>query len=184
MRSAAPRRRLFFALWPDDDTRRAIVRASRTAVRRAGGRPVRPENLHMTLAFLGAVPEPAVPAVTGAARTVGFPGATLTLDRLGHFERARALWLGPSAPVAPLDAFVERLWRALSWLGFERDHPGFRPHVTLCRKTARAPALEIRPVVWTVRDWVLVQSDTLPEGPRYTPVARWPAVCVSGDSAG
>ena len=49
--------RLFFALWPDGDTRKAINGLARPAVRRAGGRPVPARHFHMTLAFLGEVPE-------------------------------------------------------------------------------------------------------------------------------
>src|SRR5690606_10650260 len=51
------RHRVFYALWPDEETRASLARATRHAVRRCGGRPIRRENLHITLAFLGSVDE-------------------------------------------------------------------------------------------------------------------------------
>ncbi|HYL02781.1 MAG TPA: 2'-5' RNA ligase family protein, partial [Steroidobacteraceae bacterium] len=50
-------RRLFFALWPDAAQRTVLAHAVRKAVRNCGGRPVPAESLHVTLAFLGSVPE-------------------------------------------------------------------------------------------------------------------------------
>src|SRR5579883_616458 len=64
----APTRRLFFALWPDEAMREAMVQAIREPVRASGGRPVHAGNLHVTLAFLGAVPERRLTELAEAAR--------------------------------------------------------------------------------------------------------------------
>src|SRR5205807_403857 len=65
-----PTRRLFFALWPDAGQRAALVHATRKAVRSSGGRPVPEESLHVTLAFLGSVPERRVAELQAIARRV------------------------------------------------------------------------------------------------------------------
>src|SRR5690606_6154262 len=49
------RKRIFFALWPDDETRDAISRATSRVVSLSGGRATAKRNLHITVAFLGAV---------------------------------------------------------------------------------------------------------------------------------
>ena len=51
----------------------------------------------------------------------------------------------------------------------------FRPHVTLARKVYRPPrVMEIDPVTWSLADFVLVDSKTLPEGSVYTVLERFP----------
>ena len=94
--SAVRLRRLFFALWPDEATREALRRATRTVLRHCGGKPVRPENFHITLAFLGNVPDEQLDAVLGAASGISLEPLTLTLDRFGYFPVPQVLWLGPA----------------------------------------------------------------------------------------
>src|SRR5690606_12351292 len=84
-RAAAPaRRRVFFALWPDDATRGAIERACRQAVRRSGGRPTAKRNLHVTVAFLGML-EPDALELAAAVPPIGIGPFEIELDRLGYF---------------------------------------------------------------------------------------------------
>ncbi|MGH8210965.1 MAG: 2'-5' RNA ligase family protein [Steroidobacteraceae bacterium] len=67
-----PSRRVFFALWPDDELRAAFARATHEAVRVAGGRSVPAHNLHATLLFLGPVAERRIPELQAiAARLAG-----------------------------------------------------------------------------------------------------------------
>ena len=97
-----PTRRLFFALWPDEVMRGGLARAIRKAVRGSGGRPVPTESLHITLAFLGSVPERRVAALGALAGKVagelaGFDRPlTLRLDRLEHWRAARLLCVLPA----------------------------------------------------------------------------------------
>jgi 2'-5' RNA ligase len=48
--------KLFFALWPSDDQRAALVALTGPAIAPIAGKPVQSANLHVTLAFLGSVP--------------------------------------------------------------------------------------------------------------------------------
>src|SRR5690348_3554600 len=73
-------RRLFFALWPDEPSRAALVHATRKAVRHSGGRPVAEPNLHATLLFLGSVAESRVWEVA----TIGARAAAETLVARDH----------------------------------------------------------------------------------------------------
>ena len=166
------RRRLFFALWPDATTRQAITRATRRAVRASGGKPTPAANLHVTLAFLGPVAAEDLVRVEAVEPPACEPFEPV-LDRLGHWDRARVLWLGPSeAPVA-LRSLERDLWDRLVALGFERERKPYLPHVTLARK-ARSDDGDIEPVVWRVDGIALVESQTGPRHSRYTVTRSWP----------
>lgn len=174
--------RLFFALWPDAALGARLARLTRTAVRRAGGRPVAPADLHLTLAFLGAVPAARLGEVVAAPRDLTLPPVPLVLDRYGHFPRARVFWLGAAATSPELAAFVTRLWQALAPLELPARPGPFTPHLTLCRKVTRPPELPPPPpLTWRPREFVLAASGPSPaatdagSGARYRILHRFPA---------
>lgn len=161
--------RLFFALWPDAPTRRALRKTCRDAVAFCGGRPVPPPHYHLTLAFLGNVPVAQVPAIRAAAAGVTPPVLTLQLDRFGYFPRARVLWIGPTDVPTALTQLAAELWAALQAVGLQPEPRPFRPHVTIARKVNRAPReLSLQVVSWQLRGFALIRSVTAPTGARYT----------------
>lgn len=164
------RRRVFFGLKPDAPE--AIIKATRRAVRAGGGRPVKPENLHLTLAFLGAL-APAEVAAAAAVPPVSVGPFELELDRLGFFARSRVLWLAPSVPPAELLELERGLWAGLEAVGFTRERGLFRPHVTLARKGA-AVAEPIKPVQWRAHKLCLFESLPIERGVRYARLDVWP----------
>lgn len=167
-------RRLFFALWPDRETRTAIRRATKEAVCRAGGRAVAPENYHLTLAFLGAQHESLLSAILETAAGIPPPCGKLELSRLGHFARARVLWFGPERTPPPLRRAARVLWDALTPLGIARERRAFAAHLTLARKVNRLPEAAVHPVAWRYAGFVLAESVTGAHGAHYTVVGEWP----------
>jgi len=178
--SADATHRLFFALWPDEDVRRAIAeRAAEVALTGApGGRPSAPERYHLTLQFLGTfkpLPAALVEGAIAAADSVRAQAFSLVLDRLGAFERNRVWWLGTDAASPGLRSLFERLGVALAATGLPpaEDATRFVPHVTLGRKLQqRLQPRAIDPLPWPVRDFVLV--DSAAGAPAYRIVRRWP----------
>jgi len=165
---------LFFALWPDEAVRAQLAHWTRELHAVCGGRPTRPENLHVTLAFLGSVEDARVAEVECAAGEVAPRVISLVLDQPGYWKRNRIAWAGASTVPAELDAFVAELRSALerSHIGF--DSKGFVSHVTLLRdaRGPRAmPALD--PIEWRLDGFALVQSVTLPRGSRYEVRKSW-----------
>jgi 2'-5' RNA ligase len=160
--------RLFFALWPDEAVREQLARWSRELRRVCGGRPTRPENLHLTLAFLGSVEEARLPEVERAASDVAPPVAPLVLDQCDYWKRKRIAWAGASATPPRLEAFAADLRDAMLREGIPFDSKPFVSHITLLRD-AREPKLMPRfePIEWSIEGFALVQSVTLPEGSRY-----------------
>jgi 2'-5' RNA ligase len=168
--------RLFFALWPDAATRRALQRETRMVVRQCDGRPVPPSNFHVTLAFLGQVPVTRWDDLLALAGEVRVPRLDLTFDRYGFWPEPRVFWMSPGRCPPHLTQMVTRLWEKLETLGIRRERKAYCPHLTLCRKVRSASELPPpRPVRWRIRDFVLVESVTGPGGPHYRVVAKFAA---------
>lgn len=172
--------RLFVALWPEPSLHEQLVSLSRVLRgASATARWVPGERLHLTVQYLGRLPVSAFDDLVQALGSVDFEGFTLLLDRLGVFERARVLWLGPGRPPPPLARLHERLASALEGFGTSPLHGRYRPHVTLARKWRGAPPATGReieallPVVWTPLDFVLVESLDGPDGVSYRVIRRF-----------
>lgn len=164
------RRRLFFALWPDDALRREIVKR-RAAIGNPYRRTVPDRNLHLTLLFLGDQPGDRLEALIDAVERIRLPGFTLVLDRLGWFARARVAWLG-GPPVAGGLRLVGALADRAGGLGLEFDRRSWAPHVTLYRDVRQVPrAAEIRPLRWPASEFALIES--IPGRP-YQVLRTWP----------
>ena len=100
-----------------------------------GARWVEPENLHLSLRFIGEVPGGDEADIDEALATIEAPGFPLALSELGFFDRRRrvhAVWAGirMSEPMVRLRAKVEQ---TLVRLGHEPEHRKFKLHVTLAR---------------------------------------------------
>ena len=141
-----------------------------------GGRATRCNTIHLTLAFLGEVPESRLAELCALADSVQGPSFTMVLDRLGYWRHNRLLWAGSQAPVAPLGELVSCLRNVLANAGFKVDaeRQGFVPHVTLVRKVpANAGLLEnhqfpsFESLAWRADRFVLVRSRLSSSGSEY-----------------
>ena len=175
-RSAEPTARVFLALLPPPAAQRALGDLARETARCAHGRPVPAENMHITLAFVGAWPIARMPVLTGAARDVVGESMHIVLDDLGTFRRAGVAWIGASSPPDALLRLQSTLARALrsAVVAFDDLQP-YRPHVTLARR-CRGPYSHgaTTPVAFDIDRFSLMQSETRAEGARYRALAQWP----------
>ena len=168
--------RLFFALWPDDAVRARLAHWSRELHAVCGGRPMRAENLHLTLAFLGNVEDARVDEVERAAGEVELSAATLVLDTPGYWKHNRIAWAGASTVPAELETLVRELRAALANWRIRFDAKSFASHVTLLREAREPPAIpELAPIEWRLSGFALVRSVTLPKGSRYEVLRSWRA---------
>jgi 2'-5' RNA ligase len=169
-------RRGFLAVVPPPEVLRCTESTADPARRIDDGlRWTRPDQRHVTLQFLGAVP-----AVEGLAESVtdsvrGIAPFTVALAGAGAFplaRRATVLWLGVSTGAEELGALAAAIAAGTAPHGFVTDDRPFRPHLTLARS---ARARDLRKVVehlrtgpagppWTVERVVLFDSDTRAEG--------------------
>lgn len=168
--------RLFFALWPDDEVRRQLWVLSRTLgeVSRHSGKPVAVHNLHLTLAFLGAVNHAMRCCVEQAAARVEAPPFEITLDCAGYWGRPRIQWAGCEHTPAALQQLVEALNQQLGSCGYQPERREFAPHVTLRRKSRPLPrSVVVDPITWKATDFCLVQSVSAVQGVEYRVLRRW-----------
>lgn len=122
------------------------------------GNFTRPENFHLTLAFLGETNQ--VEKAKRAINTVSFPSFSLLMNRLGYFERTggNIYWVG-MARNPLLSDLHHRLSSALSEDGFRLENREYRPHLTLGRQVLLVP--QFNPQKW--------ESEYLP---IHTPVTK------------
>jgi 2'-5' RNA ligase len=165
--------RLFFALWPDDATRDALNRTGKWLHQHWGGRRMRADTLHITLAFLGATPAEKLDAVIACADAVQAEPYELLLDQAGDWRHNRIGWLGASGTPPQHFELVGALNTALEAAGFPVDARPHVPHITLLRNTVGGEVPGCAPVHWPVSDFVLVSSRTENEGAHYEVIRRW-----------
>lgn len=166
-------RRLFFAIIPDDDVRRAIVDATRGAVAECGGRAVPATNLHVTVIFLGEIDREREERAASSLPVSAAP-FELELAKLFYWRRGQILWLEPVAVPAALVELEATLGARLADRGFARESKPYRPHMTLARRARPIADAAIEPIRWPVRALSLVESVTAKSGVTYTPRSSWP----------
>ncbi len=161
--------RLFLALWPTEPVRRALLvgRDSWQWSRHAGRVP--PQNLHLTLHFLGEIARTRVPElIEGLA--VPVTSFELMLARLAGWPNGFAVW-EPAACPAELTRLHDALGRALVRLAVPLETRAYRPHVTLARRARDAVAPQMQPrLTWPVDRYALVES--CPSASRHYKVLR------------
>ncbi len=160
--------RLFYALWPDDATRTALMDMQA----RIQGRKTRYQNFHLTLAFLGQQPAGLLPALKKILADLSHAQISLVLDRLGYFTKNRIAWAGmhdvPEALIALQRDLAHKL--AQNNIAYD-DRSGFWPHFTLAREAAPPEDLPFTPIEWRADKVTLVKSTTEPEGVVYRVIA-------------
>lgn len=165
--------RCFFALWPDQAVREKLDQIARDNLPKKA-RPVRPDNLHITLAFLGNIPVTSLDCFTQAAASVRFLPFTLVLNELGYFARPKVFWAGASEIPAALGSLFQQLNNAIRECGFEPETRPFVPHTTLARHCPFVKPGGLDPVIsWQVNRFCLVQSHTYPQGVEYEVIREW-----------
>lgn len=105
---------------------------------RRGLSPVPPENLHVTVRFLGDVDEERLPEVLGALRTgvAAVPPGPAEVSGVGAFPtpaRPRVVWCGVTDTAGTLTRLEGAARDALLPLGFPPEDRPYHPHVTLAR---------------------------------------------------
>lgn len=150
---------------------------------------VRPQGIHLTLKFFGAISESDVANISRVVEntTSTIAPFTLGIKRVGAFpdvKRPRVLWLGMDGDVDTLILLQREVDAKLQKYGFEKEDRPFRPHLTLARiKDPRgliglAKIFEKRENYeagsFSAAGLNLFKSDLTPKGAVYTKLAYFP----------
>jgi len=171
--------RVFFALWPDAETRACIANAA-AALRLAGDvRPVPPENYHVTLTFVGEITESQLAVLQQIGGSQRAPACTIMFDTCDYWPQSQVTVVAARITPTTLITLGTRLRQDFALHGSALNHrhldPPLRAHVTLARKVAQAPGPQaMSPFLWSARSFSLVRSDTSGARSAYTVVDTWP----------
>jgi len=180
--------RTFLALDVDAAVRERLPSiAGGLQVGRAKLRPVPPENIHVTLNFLGDVADAALGDVCRAVADVGAASEPFTFTVRGvrcmpPKGRVNILWADVADPEARLAGLQGELTEAMSALGFRPDARTYHPHLTIARVKYAADPRALRQAVAPFADEdfgpqraervTTYTSELTPRGAVYIPAAR------------
>ncbi|MCS7192022.1 MAG: RNA 2',3'-cyclic phosphodiesterase [Armatimonadetes bacterium] len=187
--------RSFVALELSEDVRERLkdllqqLRQTKAAVKW-----VEPENLHLTLKFLGEVPESQIEEIVNALKSIAQATLTFSFTVCGvggfpNLNRPKVLWAGVEASenLMTLQRMVEQ---AMERLGFSPEERTYHPHITIGRVKAMVGIEEVKMIlsknlgtvfgVVPANHLTLFRSDLSKEGPTYTPLAKLPFTAKKG----
>jgi len=143
-------------------------------------KPVEDENIHLTLRFLGNIPESLVDEIHNIMKAIKFKAFTIHIKGLGCFPRItrpRVIWVGVSKGSDELKRIRNELERGLRRLGFKPEAEEFIPHITIARVKGSARIQSLIKVLneyqdhdigfMEVKSIRLKQSILTPRGPIY-----------------
>jgi 2'-5' RNA ligase len=196
--------RVFCAIDLPESARESIAQhasALRNAVPEARARWSRPENIHLTIKFLGELTRAEVESFSRAAACAveGFAPFRIYVGQTGVFPSQgvpRVLWIGIQDPGGKLAELHSRLENEASQAGFEKETRSFHPHLTVARlrgrdrRTKNDEAQQARilaaahreipfaPLEITASELLVIRSELGSGGSKYSVISR-PPLAVS-----
>jgi 2'-5' RNA ligase len=119
-----------------------------------------PENLHLTLAFIGETDR--VDDIKAAVKEVVFEPFEIKTGRLGCFiGRSKVIWLGIDSE-KKLKAITAELRKNLDIRGIDYAKGRFQPHITLVRQPSDMPLdIDIESANMTVKEISVMKSERI-----------------------
>ena len=183
--------RSFLAFELPADIKRVI-----TEVSRAGRelpldlRWVKRDNIHLTVVFMGNVPEEKIQSIGESVKKVctgtdPFDVSPGSLGFFGNRRHPRVLWIGLNGEVNRMGRFRDALQKCLKPYGIKTERRPFKPHLTLGRfKKGARPWPHLDQMIWeyadikgrvcSLGDLVLFKSDLTSGEAVYTKLDTWP----------
>jgi 2'-5' RNA ligase len=149
---------------------------------------VKPGNIHVTLKFLGEVPEEKIQEIFDATEMAveGTERFNMSLKGTGGFpnlRRPRVIWVGTGSGGEELSHLAKRIEEEMEKIGFPREKRKFSPHFTIGRVKSPKNIERLAPQVESARfeteeievtEVVVMRSQLHPAGAIYTPLKKLP----------
>lgn len=174
--------KVFFALWPTAPEREYLGDWQKPLIHLCGGRAMRSETLHNTLAFIGNVEQSRLEALQLAAQEVSGNALELRFDAAHYWGHNHIVYAAPSHVPQQLAQLVSTLEQSLARHRFKIEQREYKPHVTLLRNAhwTDAPLPDMHPVRWQIQDFALVQSVQQDGLASYQVLSRFPLMPSGG----
>ncbi len=184
--------RLFIAIDINEGIKKALGDLQQQLQKKSGTKKgdakwVRPDDIHLTLKFLGEVEDEKAAEICNitnevAARHKSFE---LKIESVGYFggRSAKVLWVGTGEGAGNLQALQRELEEQLALAGWPEEAREFTGHLTLCRIRDPKAGMKLAQVTEEYRDFklgvisadsvVVYKSELLPSGPIYTVLGNY-----------
>jgi len=165
-------KRLFFALWPGEETRKQIDTLNQS-VKSQGLKKVKSANLHVTLLFLGNTDAKTELMLRQMAESICVQPIVLNFDRLEFWRKPRVLCLTAQQYDPQLDILIDALKNIVEQCGIQIEERRYQPHITLARKAHRLIDMQVLPIQWPSDSFCLIESCSTADGVDYQVLQRW-----------
>ena len=150
-------RRMFLTVWPNEVQIEQLYQLQGDYI--GCGKEVAPENLHMTLLFMGDMADGAVDCLVQGAQDLLVRPFSISLDRLGYFPKTKIFYIAPSVVPEELMLLQRGLRSCAQHCGVRQLSKRYLPHVSLQRKS-EIPLSNpsFAPIEWEIDEFHLVES--------------------------
>ncbi len=151
---------------------------------------VKKENIHLTVVFLGSVPEDDIEKIAFSADRIcrRHSPFEMRLDGAGIFPgrgNPRVIWIGLNGDLERMGRFRDEIQEILIPFGVRREKRAFRPHLTIgrfrkaCRPgknldDALSRHMGVAGPTCMLDKLVFFRSELCPQGAKYTSLFSWP----------
>ncbi len=166
-------KRVFFALWPDDRQRDRLRDVINPVAKTVEGHAVDRRDWHVTLAYVGEIPELQLPDLQERAAEITVEPFRLSFDRLEFRPRAKVAWIAAATVPVELESLVMALHGVVQDIGVVVPDRTYRPHITVVRnaRSFTTERLAQRAVTeWT--DFELMESVSTARETSYRPLKQ------------
>jgi 2'-5' RNA ligase len=184
--------RTFIAIDIPEDIRAELARLqeelqSQVDIRKGDVKWVEPQSMHLTLKFLGEVPDNQIAEVCNIVKDIaeGHLAFDFAVREVGSFggRSARVLWVGAGLDNPELLEVQQHLEDKLAAAGWPKEGRQFSGHLTLCRIRNSKAGAKLAAAIQPYQDYdlgivragalVVYESQLTPQGPMYTPIGSY-----------
>ena len=167
------KRRVFFALWPDERQRDRLRDCISPLAELFEGQAVNRDNWHVTTAFIGGFPEARLPELQGRAAQISVEPFGLRFDRVEFWPRPKIASLVAVTVPPGLQHLVDAQNALLTDFDVKVEDRAYRPHITVVRRARSFDTQRLaQPAVIEWAGFELVESISQPGGVTYRPLKQ------------